>query len=117
MIIAENLGGLGNQLFQYANAKALSLKLGHDLYFDLNFFETYHRDDVYRLDKFKTSVKIADEKDINMLKRKNKKGKIYRKVSTKLGFSSYSKRKFHFDNQRMDRTELQDIKKYKDILC
>ncbi|MFH1461677.1 MAG: alpha-1,2-fucosyltransferase [bacterium] len=51
MIIVKIKGGLGNQLFQYAFARYLSLKTGHELIFDLSYFkeQSFRKFD---LDKF-----------------------------------------------------------------
>ena len=38
MIICWSLGGVGNQMFQYAFAHLMSKKLQHDLKFDLRDF-------------------------------------------------------------------------------
>ena len=68
MIISQIVGGLGNQLFQYASARQLSLLLDQEIYLDLNFFDTYHDPDVFRLDKYKVHYKIANQEDIDRLK-------------------------------------------------
>lgn len=39
MIVVKLKGGLGNQMFQYANARVLALRLKHKLYLDLSFLE------------------------------------------------------------------------------
>ena len=115
MIITEILGGLGNQLFEYAHARSLSIKLEQELYFDLSFFDRYHRKDVYRLDRFNTNVNNASEEDINRLKRKYRTPDIFRKVINKLGGSPYSNSKYHFDNERIDKTSIKVLKQYKDL--
>ena len=40
-IYVKLMGGLGNQMFQYATGRALALHHGADLKLDLSFFETY----------------------------------------------------------------------------
>lgn len=37
MIVVRLMGGMGNQMFQYAAARALSLRLGRDLCYDLSY--------------------------------------------------------------------------------
>ena len=37
MVIVKLMGGLGNQMFQYAFGRALALQLGHSLYLDVDF--------------------------------------------------------------------------------
>jgi len=41
MIISRILGGLGNQMFQYAAGRALSLRLGEPLFLDIGGFPAY----------------------------------------------------------------------------
>ncbi|MFQ6601619.1 alpha-1,2-fucosyltransferase [Flavobacterium sp. C3NV] len=41
MIVVQLIGGLGNQLFQYAAAKALALETKQKLYLDVSQFESY----------------------------------------------------------------------------
>jgi hypothetical protein len=57
MIIIKLKGGLGNQLFQYATAKALALKHKTKLYIDHSSFETYTLHD-YGLHHFNIKDKI-----------------------------------------------------------
>lgn len=70
MIIAEIIGGLGNQLFQYAFARNLSILWNQPLKLDLSFFENFKIPDVYRLDRFKINAEIATTSDIRMFKRR-----------------------------------------------
>ena len=50
--------GLGNQLFQYATARALSLRNKTDLYLDLIWFNLpeVSKNRQYQLDRFKISA-------------------------------------------------------------
>jgi len=41
MVIVQLIGGLGNQIFQYAMAKRLATLKETDLKFDLSFFKNY----------------------------------------------------------------------------
>lgn len=71
MIIVKLVGGLGNQMFQYAFAKKLSL--AHDVpvmldnywYTDVKFGKDAARE--YALGKFKTSLPLASREDIARL--------------------------------------------------
>lgn len=49
MIVSKIIGGLGNQMFQYAAARALSLKHGVSLKLDLRGFENYKLHHGYEL--------------------------------------------------------------------
>ena len=59
MIIVRILGGLGNQMFQYAYAKALSLD-GYDVKLDLSKIKKYKLHGGYQLDKYKIDLEVAD---------------------------------------------------------
>ena len=95
MIVIKLIGGLGNQLFQYANGIGLSKKYNKKVYFDISFYNlindgTYtHRDyelkkivrDIqiiggYRLFLFKIRIKIS-EKIILLKKITNVKKIVY----------------------------------------
>ncbi|MBU3599658.1 alpha-1,2-fucosyltransferase [Polynucleobacter sp. 30F-ANTBAC] len=62
-IIIRLIGGLGNQMFQYAAARALADELDFDLLLDLRLFDNYkvHK---YGLNKFRITAKIADKNDL-----------------------------------------------------
>ena len=40
MIVVRLMGGLGNQLFQWAYGKSLSIRYGHELYLDVSFLNS-----------------------------------------------------------------------------
>lgn len=58
MIIVRIVGGLGNQMFQYAYAKALQQK-GFDVAIDISKFKTYKLHGGYHLDKYHIDLKTA----------------------------------------------------------
>jgi len=62
MIVTNIIGGLGNQLFQYAIGKALALKNNTELKIDIRGFNGYFR--TFLLDKFNIRLDIASEKEI-----------------------------------------------------
>ena len=59
MIIVKILGGLGNQMFQYAYAKALSLD-GYDVKLNLSKIKKYKLHGGYQLAKYKIDLEIAN---------------------------------------------------------
>ncbi|WP_235869117.1 alpha-1,2-fucosyltransferase [Polaribacter aquimarinus] len=59
MVVVRILGGLGNQMFQYAYARSLSLK-GYDVKLDISKFKTYKLHGGYQLNKFNIKLKKAD---------------------------------------------------------
>jgi hypothetical protein len=58
MIIVRIVGGLGNQMFQYAYAKALQQK-GYQVKIDITKFKKYKLHGGYQLDKFKIDLETS----------------------------------------------------------
>ena len=63
MLIVKIIGGLGNQMFQYAYAKALQQK-GYDVKIDISAFETYKLHGGYGLDKYTIDLDVASQNEI-----------------------------------------------------
>ena len=97
MIITKIKGGLGNQLFQYAVGRAVSLHHKVPLKLDTTIFETYKLHNGYRLDQFAIQAETADDNEIINLKGRNnllfsafrKAGLVKRKSYFKEKRSSY----------------------------
>jgi hypothetical protein len=70
MIIVKLMGGLGNQLFQYAFGRAMSLKHHTQLKFDLSFFEG-NRFRKYELGNWGMNAAAATSTEIEDLKKKH----------------------------------------------
>lgn len=65
MVISHIIGGLGNQMFQYAAARALSLKKGVSLHLDVQDFSGYSLHNGYELDRvFALDVQLAGRREI-----------------------------------------------------
>ncbi len=68
MILVKLMGGLGNQMFQYAAAKALACKHNVDIKVDLSFLNADPKGNYtarkYELDIFNSVIKIASEEDL-----------------------------------------------------
>lgn len=62
MIIVKIVGGLGNQMFQYAYAKALG-KRGYEVKLDISVFETYKLHGGYQLDKYNIDLEVSSKKE------------------------------------------------------
>lgn len=78
MIIVKLMGGLGNQMFQYAAAKALSLRLNAPLKVDLSFLldRSYQADFTYRdyeLSYFKIEPEFISKESLSSFLRWSKK--------------------------------------------
>lgn len=82
MIITRISGGLGNQMFQYAIAKAIAKRNDDSFKLDISFYpkQTLRK---YELSFFKIEENIATEKEC--IKLRNKEGFIY-KIRKKFGF-------------------------------
>ncbi|OUX45306.1 hypothetical protein CBE37_00010 [bacterium TMED277] len=84
-IIARISEGLGNQLFMYANAYALSKKLKYDLYIDNVTAYKKLKIRSYLLDRFNIKAELANDKDIQssyqkyLIHKFNKKIDFFRK--------------------------------------
>lgn len=64
MIYVRLAGGLGNQLFQYAAARALALRNGSEVILDLRDLDKGPRHAVFGLEKFKIRAQIAQDADL-----------------------------------------------------
>ena len=64
MIITKITGGLGNQMFQYAVARAIAIKNNDIMKLDITAYETYPLHNGYRLNIFNIKENIATEKEI-----------------------------------------------------
>ncbi|NVO02114.1 MAG: alpha-1,2-fucosyltransferase [Bacteroidetes bacterium] len=87
MIVVKIQNGLGNQLFQYATARALSIFLNTELKVDLQFYEDPKNENAYRLFKFNLPIFIATQIECNSLKSNIQIPKLY-KLLSRLGYQS-----------------------------
>lgn len=68
MIISHMIGGLGNQMFQYAAGRALSLARGAPLRLDTQDFEGYTLHNGFELHRiFDIDAQVADRKDVRQV--------------------------------------------------
>lgn len=86
MIIVKIVGGLGNQMFQYAYAKALETR-GYKVKIDITVFETYKLHGGYQLDTY--NINLANSSKVE--NKKYYKNNIIFKVLKKIGLD-FSKR-------------------------
>ncbi len=99
MIVVNILGGLGNQMFQYAFAYAILQKKESAVKLDIGSFETYDLRE-YELNLFNVSLEISSEEEVYRLKHKQENlfQKIIRKVNRKsLSFSDAYYKEVHFN--------------------
>ena len=87
MTIVKILGGLGNQMFQYAFAYALLQTTKNTVKLDIASFETYDLRE-YELALFNVSLVLAREEEVHYLK--YKKENLFQKIVRKLQGKSFS---------------------------
>lgn len=86
MIVVKLIGGLGNQMFQYATAKALALEKKQKLYIDTSAFKNY---DLHAYGLHHFNIKAKEYKQ---------KSKWYRKIKNKLKLvTNYKEASFRFN--------------------
>lgn len=66
MVIVKIIGGLGNQMFQYAVGKSLAIQNKTSLKLDIGAFKRYKLHD-YMLDKLNIKAEIATDKDLKKI--------------------------------------------------
>ncbi len=68
MIVSNLIGGLGNQMFQYAAGRALSLQLQQDHYLDITDLNRYQLHQGYQLERiFAGEFKVAARKSVRAI--------------------------------------------------
>jgi len=102
-VLVGVFGGLGNQMFQYAAGRALSIRLGVPLLLDISWFSG-RTDRRFGLGSFQISADLvaADEPMAGTCGMKAKWGSVAEKVVRRLerrrrGFPLYRERSFRFD--------------------
>jgi Glycosyl transferase family 11 len=80
LVIARLLGGLGNQMFQYATGRALALRRGATLKLDITGFAEVgsHTERRYELDALQIQASTADDVDLGRF------GRVHRAQSSRL---------------------------------
>lgn len=102
MIVVRLMGGLGNQLFQYAAARHLAILNNTELYLDTSFLENTPMEDTVRgfeLDKFNINAIVADD---TLLKSFYGSGFTKKDTWMSYVFSVGKRRKYKFNNYGFD---------------
>ncbi len=99
MIIVQLIGGLGNQMFQYAMARRLAILKKTDLKFDISCFDHYE-DRKYDLGCFNIVEDFASNQEIRRLKGPDGRipRKIFKIINKRKPYSkrSYIKERYHY---------------------
>ncbi len=109
MIIGQIIGGLGNQMFQYAFYKYLSISKECDLKLDLFLFDNYELHNGYELENaFGVIEDIATKDEIKKFKTSCP---LFFKIENKLfdinfmfGTNHFKENKFYIDNNIFDKS-------------
>lgn len=65
MVISRLIGGLGNQMFQYAAGRSLAVANNCELKLDASSYKNYRLHNGYELDLFKTQASLATDIEIS----------------------------------------------------
>jgi hypothetical protein len=95
MIIVQMNGGLGNQLFQYSTAKALSLRKNVPLLLDLSWFHQTGKKD--GLHHFSIPDKIASNSELKPFYERGLLTKAVQRIKRTTKREIYREKFFHFD--------------------
>lgn len=96
MIIVKIVGGLGNQMFQYAYAKELEQK-GYDVKIDISAFDTYKLHGGYQLDKYNIDLKVSTYKENKKYYSNSLLSKVLRKIGIETS-NAIREKSLLFDN-------------------
>jgi hypothetical protein len=93
VVITRLIGGLGNQLFQYAIGRQLAILNDCSLKVDVSGFATYtlHR---YGLNHFRIAAEVATDQELRRFSR-IKRNRILRRISTEVGPGVFRLGGFH----------------------
>jgi hypothetical protein len=95
MIIIRLKGGFGNNLFQYAAARALADRIDDEVKLDIEFFKNESLKDIYRLNYLNIKENIATPEEIIKLSNTKTNG-IIERIIKKTKFPSAYKKRTHF---------------------
>ncbi len=98
MIVSNVLGGLGNQMFQYATGRALALRSKQEFKIDISSFDHYILRK-FEIDKLNTNFEIASLEEIEKLKyaKKTFLNYLYTFITNNKRFgNNYCKEKFFY---------------------
>jgi hypothetical protein len=79
MVIVKIVGGLGNQMFCYAYAKALEKK-GYKVKIDISAYKTYALHGGYQLDKYNVNLEISTQEENKNFYKNDFLTKVLRKI-------------------------------------
>ncbi|MDR3177470.1 MAG: alpha-1,2-fucosyltransferase [Campylobacteraceae bacterium] len=96
MIVAELIGGLGNQMFQYAVGRVISYKNNDILKLDITEFKNYQLHNGYRLSDFNIHENIAANDEIKSI---GMRSRVLKKLA-RMGIYNYKKGTFYVEKSQ-----------------
>jgi len=111
MVYVQLLGGLGNQMFQYAAAYALASSHQTRVKLDISEFESYKLRK-FDLEVFNTDFEAADDGELSIYPIGNRMFRVLEKFKPVQRKSFYKEPFFHFDESFFDLTPPVYIKGY-----
>lgn len=104
IVIANITGGLGNQMFQYAAAKSLSLSLGYNLYVCIDSYAIKKQHNGYELDSvFDIDTPVLSKADIAKYLGRTPSSYVIRQALARMKYYSYLNKSFineHYLNRQ-----------------
>jgi hypothetical protein len=102
MVVVRIIGGLGNQMFQYAAGRRLAIKLCVELKLDISSYSEFYKLRSYDLGIFNIKENFATPKEVRQLTNisKNLFVRIFYRIlrkQQKPSASYYKEKRFHFD--------------------
>ncbi|MDR1911869.1 MAG: alpha-1,2-fucosyltransferase [Helicobacteraceae bacterium] len=111
MVIARIMGGLGNQLFQYAIGRSISLTHNDILKLDASYFDEFKAHGGFRLKNFAIDAPIAS---ITEIKRLAPRSRILHRLARK-GIFHYKKKSFYIERREEESRFIPRVFDYKDV--
>ena len=107
MVIVKLQGGLGNQMFQYANAFVLAKKKQTELYLDLTLFIKRNAKKLitpreYELNIFNLPGQILTSRQVKKIHQHKDFRLPFWKINNKLSYSFYTEKLYEFDENLYD---------------
>lgn len=98
MVVSRLIGGLGNQMFQYAAGRSLAIANSCELKLDVSDYKNYTLHNGFELDLFNIRAGVATVDEVSSLV--NVRSRLFRLLSKKLGLknkSHFLERSFSYD--------------------
>ncbi|BBB24806.1 alpha-1,2-fucosyltransferase [Amphritea japonica] len=100
MVIVRLIGGLGNQLFQYAYALSL-LEQGYDVKLDASAFESYTLHGGFGLGEYAERLEVATTEEVDMVSRVGRISTLLRKLQGKKSRRVIKESNFSYDEKML----------------